>query len=181
MADVVLGVSSATEFEAKAAGFNAITGRYANRIAGGRFTLVGKTSTLATNGTSGGVPVHIHGGKRGFNRIIGQAEPTSRDRLPAVRLRHRSLDGDEGYPGNLDVEQRLMAIVRWNALAMVVRANRFSSELGGHIASYASAADLFEVGFNHFWRAPSAAQDRADGDRWARMASPPGFEPGFQP
>jgi pyruvate dehydrogenase E1 component len=57
------------------------------------------------------------------------------------------------FPGNLDVEQRLSAIVRWNALAMVVRANRAHPELGGHIASYASAADLFEVGFNHCFRA----------------------------
>ena len=56
------------------------------------------------------------------------------------------------YPGNLEVEQRLAALVRWNALAMVVRANRAHAELGGHIASYASAADLFEVGFNHFFR-----------------------------
>jgi pyruvate dehydrogenase E1 component len=57
------------------------------------------------------------------------------------------------YQGNLEIEARLSALVRWNALAMVVRANRASSELGGHIASYASAADLFEVGFNHFFRA----------------------------
>jgi pyruvate dehydrogenase E1 component len=57
------------------------------------------------------------------------------------------------FPGNLEVESRLSAIVRWNALAMVVRANRAHPELGGHIASYASAADLFEVGFNHFFRA----------------------------
>src|SRR5205085_926767 len=56
------------------------------------------------------------------------------------------------YQGNLEIEARLSALVRWNALAMVVRANRFSAELGGHIASYASAADLFEVGFNHFFR-----------------------------
>jgi pyruvate dehydrogenase E1 component len=56
------------------------------------------------------------------------------------------------FPGNLEVESRLSAIVRWNALAMVVRANRAYPELGGHIASYASAADLFEVGFNHFFR-----------------------------
>lgn len=56
------------------------------------------------------------------------------------------------YPGNLELEQRLGALVRWNALAMVVRANRAHAELGGHIASYASAADLFEVGFNHFFR-----------------------------
>src|ERR1700674_3155117 len=56
------------------------------------------------------------------------------------------------FPGNLEVESRISAIVRWNALAMVVRANRAYPELGGHIASYASAADLFEVGFNHFFR-----------------------------
>ena len=57
------------------------------------------------------------------------------------------------YPGDLGVESRLSAAVRWNALVMVVRANRAHAELGGHIASYASAADLFEVGFNHFFRA----------------------------
>ncbi len=56
------------------------------------------------------------------------------------------------YQGNLGIEARISALVRWNALAMVVRANRVSGELGGHIASYASAADLFEVGFNHFFR-----------------------------
>ena len=62
------------------------------------------------------------------------------------------------YPGGADaiaVEERLAGILRWNALAMVVRANRAYGELGGHIASYASAADLFEVGFNHFFRARS--------------------------
>ena len=59
------------------------------------------------------------------------------------------------FPGNLELESRISAIVRWNALAMVVRANRAHPELGGHIASYASAADLFEVGFNHFFRAPT--------------------------
>ena len=57
------------------------------------------------------------------------------------------------YPGNLELEQRISSIVRWNALAMVVRANRAHPELGGHIATYASIADLFEVGFNHFFRA----------------------------
>ena len=57
------------------------------------------------------------------------------------------------YPGDLGLEERVTALVRWNALAMVVRANREHPELGGHIATYASAADLFEVGFNHFFRA----------------------------
>jgi pyruvate dehydrogenase E1 component len=60
------------------------------------------------------------------------------------------------FPGSLELESRISAFVRWNALAMVVRANRAYPELGGHIASYASAADLFEVGFNHFFRAGQA-------------------------
>jgi len=62
------------------------------------------------------------------------------------------------FPGGsdaLEIEQNLANIIRWNALAMVVRANRAYGELGGHISSYASAADLFEVGFNHFFRARS--------------------------
>src|ERR1700726_2763692 len=61
------------------------------------------------------------------------------------------------YPGDRSLERRNEAYLRWNALAMVVQANRVSAEYGGHIASYASAATLYEVGFNHFWRAKSAA------------------------
>jgi len=57
------------------------------------------------------------------------------------------------YPGDRAIERRLEAYIRWNAMAMVVQANRQSSEYGGHIATYASAAVLYEVGFNHFWRA----------------------------
>jgi pyruvate dehydrogenase E1 component len=62
------------------------------------------------------------------------------------------------FPGDLAIEERLASVMRWNALAMVVRANKAYGELGGHIASYASAADLFEVGFNHFFRARSTTQ-----------------------
>ncbi|MGI4776997.1 MAG: alpha-ketoglutarate dehydrogenase [Janthinobacterium lividum] len=69
------------------------------------------------------------------------------------------------FPGDLAVEERLASLMRWNALAMVVRANHTYGELGGHIASYASAADLFEVGFNHFFHARSeAGQGRHAGD-----------------
>jgi pyruvate dehydrogenase E1 component len=60
------------------------------------------------------------------------------------------------YPGDRALERRIEAYIRWNAMAMVVQANRKSSEYGGHISSYASSATLYEVGFNHFWRAPSA-------------------------
>ena len=56
-------------------------------------------------------------------------------------------------PGNQEIEKKIRSLVRWNAAAMVVRANKVSSELGGHIATFASAATLYDVGCNHFWRA----------------------------
>src|SRR5579859_6458588 len=64
-------------------------------------------------------------------------------------------DEEAKLPGDPALERRLRSIVRWNAMAMVVRANKTSSELGGHIASYQSLAVLYEVGFNHFWHAPT--------------------------
>jgi len=65
------------------------------------------------------------------------------------------------FPGDLEIETRLTNLARWNAMAMVVQANRRSHGIGGHISTYASAATLWEVGFNHFWR---AATDDAPGD-----------------
>lgn len=61
------------------------------------------------------------------------------------------------FPGDLAIEEKLASLMRWNALAMVAKANQAYGELGGHIASYASAADLFETGFNHFFHARSEA------------------------
>ena len=68
---------------------------------------------------------------------------------------------EERSPGDTEMERRIRSLVRWNALAMVVRANRKSSELGGHIASFASSATLYDVGFNHFFR---AATEKRGGD-----------------
>ena len=81
---------------------------------------------------------------------------------------------DPPYPGDLEVEERLTSIIRWNAVAMVVRANRESGDLGGHLASYASAADLFEVGFNHFFRGDS-------GNSFERSADLVFFQPHSAP
>ncbi|HEY2769036.1 MAG TPA: pyruvate dehydrogenase (acetyl-transferring), homodimeric type [Solirubrobacteraceae bacterium] len=67
------------------------------------------------------------------------------------------VDREAQLPGDPAIERRLRSIVRWNAIAMVVRANKVSSELGGHIATFQSLATLMEVGFNHFWHAPSDA------------------------
>jgi pyruvate dehydrogenase E1 component len=69
------------------------------------------------------------------------------------------VDRQPEMPGDRELEARLRHYVRWNALAMVVRANKISSELGGHVASFASAATLYDVGFNHFFRAPSNTFD----------------------
>ncbi len=62
------------------------------------------------------------------------------------------------YPGDRSLERRIEAYIRWNAMAMVINANKVSTEYGGHISSYASSATLYEVGFNHFWRAGSDQQ-----------------------
>ena len=74
-----------------------------------------------------------------------------------------AVDEQPVFPGDLAMEERLASLMRWNALAMVVRANQVesggSSELGGHIASYASAADLFETGFNHFFHGKEGTGD----------------------
>ena len=56
-----------------------------------------------------------------------------------------------------DIEHRIRSIIRWNAVAIILRANKESSELGGHIASFQSAATLYDIGFGHFWHAPSAS------------------------
>ena len=66
------------------------------------------------------------------------------------------------YPGNREIERRIKSYIRWNAMAMVVKANRIHPDIGGHISTYASAATLYEVGFNHFFRG-------ADGDHYPDM------------
>jgi len=65
---------------------------------------------------------------------------------------------EERSPGDPGIEWRIRSLVRWNAMAMVVQANRKNSELGGHIASFGSSATLYDVGFNHFFRAPTEKQ-----------------------
>jgi pyruvate dehydrogenase E1 component len=81
------------------------------------------------------------------------------DALPFSPYRNTiPLEKQSPFPGDIEMETRITAIIRWNALAMVVRANRAYGELGGHVASYASVAEIFEVGFNHFFRAANEAE-----------------------
>ena len=71
-----------------------------------------------------------------------------------------TLDQEVPFPGSQEIERRIKSLVRWNAIAMVVRANRVEPGIGGHISTFASAATLYEVGFNHFFRASGNDGDR---------------------
>lgn len=97
-ANIVLGFDSVTGYLAKPPYFGAIIGRYGNRIADGKFTLEGKTYTLATNNGKN----HLHGGNIGFDKVIWEAVPSA-DSTPRIQLNYLSKDGEEGYPGNLQV------------------------------------------------------------------------------
>lgn len=103
--------------------------------------------------------VAIEGEERATFLLMKLLEQARRLRVPMPPVLNTpysntiSLADQPPFPGNLDAEAKLSAIIRWNALAMVVRANRVNSDLGGHIATYTSSADLFEVGFNHFFKA----------------------------
>jgi len=97
--DVVLGYETLAEYEKNNPYFGCLVGRYGNRIAGGKFVLDGREYALATNDG----PNHLHGGVRGFDKVVWQARPLETPSGPALELRYRSPDGEEGYPGNLDV------------------------------------------------------------------------------
>jgi aldose 1-epimerase len=98
--DVVLGLNNLESYLSGHAHFGAITGRVAGRITGAGFTLDGHAYRLACNDP----PNHLHGGVCGFDKRIWEAEPVHRaDGAPSLRLAYRSPDGDEGYPGNVDV------------------------------------------------------------------------------
>ncbi len=97
LGDVVLGYDSLAGYLKDSPYFGAIVGRYGNRIAKGRFTLNGTTYHLATNNG----PNALHGGVRGFDKVVWQAQPFEDARRRGVVLRHTSADGDEGYPGTL--------------------------------------------------------------------------------
>ena len=73
---------------------------------------------------------------------------------------------EERSPGDPALEDKIRSYVRWNAMAMVVRANKESSELGGHISSFASAATLYDVGFNHFFRARTEGERPKSAEIW---------------
>lgn len=104
VADVALGFPDVEGYARDCPYFGATIGRVANRIGGAKFTLDGRTHALTSNDPANGIPRHLHGGKQGFDKVLWAAESTTRDGWPAVRLRYSSPNGDEGYPGTLEVE-----------------------------------------------------------------------------
>src|SRR5262249_32875390 len=99
IANVTLGFDSAEMYGAHSAFFGCTTGRFANRIAKGRFSLAGKEYKLAVNNG----PNHLHGGIKGLDKYVWKGEPVQQGDAAGVKFTHRSPDGDEGFPGTLDV------------------------------------------------------------------------------
>lgn len=98
--DVVLGFDSLSQYEKSNPYFGCIVGRYGNRIAKGKFQLDGKTYTLAVNNGAN----HLHGGLKGFDKVVWQAEEVKANDGAALKLTYTSKDMEEGYPGNLQTE-----------------------------------------------------------------------------
>jgi aldose 1-epimerase len=117
MADVVLGHDSLEEYLSDSSYFGAIIGRFANRIAGARFTVDGKPYRLAANDG----PNHLHGGRTGFDRVVWHAAPFRTGHAAGVALSYISPDGEEGYPGNLRARVRY-ALTDGNELVVDFRA-----------------------------------------------------------
>src|SRR6478609_2124932 len=99
LGDVVLGFDRVDDYLTKARYFGSAVGRYANRIAFGRFTLDQATFQLATNNA----PNHLHGGLKGFDKVVWKAEPFEHEGGSGVAFTYTSADGEEGYPGTLHV------------------------------------------------------------------------------
>jgi len=102
MGDIVLGYDNLDGYIKNNPYFGCIVGRYGNRIAKGKFSLDGKQYSLATNNEPGGIACHLHGGIKGFDKVVWKAEPVEQKGAVGVKLSYLSKDGEEGYPGNLN-------------------------------------------------------------------------------
>ncbi len=115
--DIVLGFERLEDYVTSSPYFGCIVGRYANRIAKGRFTLDGVEYTLATNDG----PNHLHGGVKGFDKVVWNARMVHGNDSVSLILEYRSRDGEEGYPGNLTA-QVVYTLDRHNRLAVTYEA-----------------------------------------------------------
>jgi len=102
--DVTHGYDSLEGWLSNSSYFGSSVGRFGNRIAGGKFSLDGTTYKLATNNSPGGIPCHLHGGEKGFDKVLWKGSPFERDTERGVVFSYTSADGEEGYPGTLTVK-----------------------------------------------------------------------------
>lgn len=100
-ADITHGYDTLAGWLTNTSYFGSTVGRFGNRIKNGKFTLDGKSYTLATNNKPGGIPCHLHGGLKGFDKVLWSGKPSGNN---AVELTYVSKDGEEGYPGELTVK-----------------------------------------------------------------------------
>lgn len=103
LADITHGYDTLEGWLTNTSYFGATVGRFGNRIAHGKFTLDGKEYELVTNNDPGGIPCHLHGGSKGFDKVLWKGESFEGAGARGVRLTYLSADGEEGYPGNLSV------------------------------------------------------------------------------
>ncbi len=101
LADVTHGYDDLKGWLSNTAYLGANVGRFGNRIQGGKFTLDGKTYTLATNNSPGGIPCHLHGGLVGFDKVLWSGKTITQGKAAGVEFTYVSKDGEEGYPGTL--------------------------------------------------------------------------------
>ena len=97
-----------------------------------------------------------------LNRLTNEASKAGTSMPSSITTPYRNTIAPENQkplPGDVFMERRIRSIIRWNALAMVMKANRVDSTLGGHITSFSSAATLYDIGFNHFFRGTSEKQE----------------------
>ena len=133
VADVVLGRESAEEYVARTQYFGCTAGRSANRIAGGKFTIDGRQFTLATNNGAN----HLHGGVKGFDKVVWSGESSMTAEGPSVTFTYRSADGEEGYPGNVD--------------AKVVYTLTGANELKVNMSATTDAATCVNLAHHSYW------------------------------
>jgi aldose 1-epimerase len=103
LTDITLGFNDVAGYETHDKYFGSLIGRFGNRIANGKFTLDGVTYSLPTNNDPGGIPCSLHGGDKGFDAYVWHSEPLSEGKNVGVKFTMTSPDGDQGYPGKLDV------------------------------------------------------------------------------
>lgn len=103
LADIVLGFNTLDEYIKSSPYFGAVVGRYGNRIANGKFSLDGKTYTLATNNEPGGMKCSLHGGRKGFDKVVWHGAGIVKNGTPAVQFSYTSKDGEEGFPGTVEI------------------------------------------------------------------------------